>query len=421
MLDKFKRYLIGKPLKNEALGKEKYSVLWGLPILASDAISSVAYASEEILIVLVPAIGILAYRQLTVVSAAIIGLLILLTFSYRQTIDNYPNGGGAYIVAKDNLGEIAGVTAGAALSIDYIMTVAVSISSGVAQITSSIPPLIPYTVPLCVLTVILLMLGNLRGIRESSKLFSLPAYAFVFAILTMLIVGVFKYISGVPNPQPDPSQLQALEPVSLILLLRAFSSGCTALTGVEAVSNAVPNFREPTTKHAKTVLLLLSLLVFTLFGGISILVNLFHVIPGEKTVLAQIAYEIFGNTFMFYFVTISTFVILSMAANTSYADFPQLVSVMAREGHAPRQLSMRGDRLSFSNGIISLSVIAIILIVVFQAKVTSLIGLYAVGVFISFTLSQIGMCTKWVRQRGKNWVPKALINGFGGLVQELQL
>lgn len=414
MISYLKRLLIGSPLKNEAMDEEKYGILWGLPILASDAISSVAYAGQEILIVLLPAIGVLAYGQLTLLSSAIIGLLILLTLSYRQTIENYPNGGGAYIVAKDNLGILAGVTAGAALSVDYILTVAVSVSSGVEQVTSAFAPLRPYTVPISVFMVLLLMVGNLRGIRESSRIFGIPAYAFIFAIVSMLVVGFIKVKTGfVPH---EPTIKSVGEPITLILLLKAFSSGCTALTGVEAVSNAVPNFKEPSIKHARTVLLLLSIIIVVLFGGTSILANLYHVVPGENAMLIMIAEEIFGRTFMFFYITATTFIILIMAANTAYSGFPLLVAVMAKEGYVPRQLSMRGDRLSYSNGIIVLSTVAIILIILFKAKVTALIGLYAVGVFISFTLSQTGMFKKWITKRGNNWKHKAFINGLGALV-----
>lgn len=414
MFKKLKRILIGKPLENEALADEKLRVFWGLPILSSDAISSVAYASQEILYVLVPVIGILAYTNLLYISAAIIGLLILLTFSYRQTIDNYPNGGGAYIVAKDNLGVIPGVIAGAALSVDYILTVAVSISSGVEQITSAFQSLRPYTVLICIVVVILLMIGNLRGIRESSKIFGLPAYAFMFAILSMIVVGFIKYKTGYT---PTVQEIKGTTTdVSLLLLLKAFSSGCTALTGVEAVSNSIPNFKDPATKNAKKTLLLLSIIVFTLFGGTSILANLYHPVPGESAVIVQMAEMIFGRNFMFFFVTAITFIILVMAANTAYSGFPLLLSVMAKEGYVPRQLSMRGERLGYSNGIILLSSVSIILIIGFKAQVTKLIGLYAIGVFISFTLSQFGMFVKWMNHKEGSWRHKALINGFGALV-----
>ncbi|ERI95459.1 hypothetical protein HMPREF1982_00202 [Clostridiales bacterium oral taxon 876 str. F0540] len=425
MVRELKQLLIGAPLKNVDLKDEKYNVRWGLPILSSDAISSVAYAGEEMLLVMIPVIGLMSYKYVFYISLAIIGLLTLLMLSYRQTIDNYPNGGGAYIVAKENLGVFAGVTAGAALSIDYIMTVAVSVSSGVAQLASAFEALRPYVVPVSVILVILLMIGNLRGIRESSKMFGLPAYLFIFAVLSMLVVGFYKYFTGVPisEPKVSSSYYGTATSVSLILILRAFSNGCTALTGVEAVSNAVPNFKDPSTKNAKKVLLLLSIIIFILFGGTSILANIYHATPGagHQTVLVQMADQIFGratllNSVMFYFITAMLFLILVLAANTAFSGFPMLVSVMASEGFVPRQLKMRGDRLSYSNGIIILAAAAALLIIIFDAKVSSLMGLYAVGVFISFTLSQTGMLFRWFRNKGKHWHVKALINGAGALV-----
>lgn len=425
MVTELKRILIGKPLKNVDLKDEKYNIRWGLPILSSDAISSVAYAGEEMLLVMIPVIGLLSYRYVLYLSLAIIALLTILMLSYRQTIDSYPNGGGAYIVAKENLGVFAGVTAGAALSIDYIMTVAVSVSSGVAQLSSAFTSLRPYVVPISVALVILLTLGNLRGIRESSKLFGLPAYLFIFAVLSMIVVGFYKYFTGAPikSAAVPAGYYGTATSVSLILILRAFSNGCTALTGVEAVSNAVPNFKEPSTKNAKTVLLLLSMIILFLFGGTSILANIYHATPGNghQTVLVQMADMIFGRSniisaSMFYFITAMLFLILVLAANTAFSGFPMLVSVMASEGFVPRQLKMRGDRLSYSNGIIILSAAASLLIIIFNAQVTKLMGLYAVGVFISFTLSQTGMFVRWLRTRSKNWQFKALINGTGALV-----
>lgn len=416
-----KRFFIGRPLGNEALNEEKYGVFWGLPILASDAVSSVAYAVQEILIVLVPAIGFLAYTKMLYITAAIIGLLTLLVLSYRQTITNYPNGGGAYIVAKDNLGTGAGITAGAALAIDYILTVAVSVSSGVEQITSAFLFLRPYTIPICIVIVLLLMLGNLRGIRESARIFGIPAYAFIFAIIAMVAAGFFKLASGQPLPDTGAQALKAIEPVTLFLVLRAFANGCSALTGVEAVSNAVPNFKEPSVRHAKIVLTLLAGIVLVCFGGTAVLANMFHIVPGDKAVIIQLAEMTFNRGFMFYYITATTFIILVMASNTAYSGFPLLVSIMAKEGYAPRQLSMRGDRLSFSSGIVLLSAASILLIVVFKAKVTSLIGLYAIGVFISFTLSQTGMFMRWFRKRGAHWQVKACINGLGALVTAISV
>lgn len=418
MIDTLKRWVIGKPLENKALHDEKYSVAMGLPILSSDAISSVAYATEEILLVLYPVIGVLAYGRMLEVSAAIVGLLILLTFSYRQTIENYPNGGGAYIVAKENLGLIPGISAGAALSVDYILTVAVSISAGTAAIISAFPELETHRVLICLIILLLVMIGNLRGITESAKIFSIPPYAFILGMLAMIVVGVIKFgVQGVTEIKAIERELSVEGSVTILLLLRAFSSGCSALTGVEAVSNAVPNFKEPTTKHAKQTLLFLAFIVLVVFGGISILANLYRVAPVEgKTVLSQIAESIFGKGVMYYYIQATTAVILAMAANTAYSGFPLLVSVIAQEGYAPRQFAMRGDRLSYSNGIIVLSAVAGILIIVFRGDTHLLIPLYAVGVFISFTLSQSGMFMKWVRSKGKGWLYKAIINGLGALV-----
>lgn len=419
MLKKIKRVLIGKPLKNTALKGEKMGILWGLPILSSDAISSVAYAGQEMLLVLIPAVGVLAYMQMSVLSWCIIGLLIVLMLSYRQTIDSYPNGGGAFIVAKENLGEIPGMIAGAALAVGYILTVAVSVSSGVEQVTSAFDFLRPYKVALAVALVLILMIGNLRGVKESAKVFGVPAYAFIAGILAMIIYGFIKIkIYGYVPPEPDLGK--PVQSITMLLMLRAFASGCTALTGVEAVSNAVPNFKSPSTKYAKAVLMLLCLIILVLFAGTSMIANYYHVVPGEEgAMLVLLAEQIFGDSFMLYYITASTFVILILGANTAYSGYPMLIAVMANEKYAPKQLSMRGDRLSYTNGIISLSVISILLIIGFQANVTALLGLYAIGVFISFTLSQSGMFMKWIRDKSQNWQLKAVINGFGGLMTSI--
>ncbi len=406
-------------MQNEDIQSQKYSVFLGLPILSSDAVSSVAYASEEILIVLIPAIGMLAYRELAYISAAIIALLLILTFSYWQTINAYPNGGGSYIVASDNIGHVAGVTAGASLAVDYILTAAVSISSGAAAITSAFPSLFPYTVPICLALLALIMLGNLRGLRESSILFSFPPYAFILVMLVTIAVGIIKYFTG--GVQTDAAQNLAVpaatQPVTLFLILSAFSNGCSALTGVEAVSDGVPNFREPQVKNAHKVLLLLSFFVLIIFGGVSVLANLYHTVPTVgNTVLSQISDKIYGNTPMYYIVQATTAVVLLMAANTSYSDFPLLMSLISRDGYAPRQLSHRGDRLTFSNGILVLSAAVAVLLIVFRGETNRLIPLYAIGVFISFTLSQFGMFKRWITRREAHWVYKAVINGIGTLV-----
>ncbi len=415
MYKKIRRVLVGRPLKNEALNDQKMGVLWGLPILSSDAISSVAYAGQEVLMVLIPVIGLGAYRQMSFISVSIICLLMLLMLSYRQIIDSYPNGGGAFVVAKENLGIHAGVTAGAALAVDYILTVAVSISSGVEQFTTAFKEFKPYSVLIACALVVLLMIGNLRGIRESSRIFGIPAYLFIFGIVIMIVWGIINIKRGY-MPPPPKNMPAVVEPLSIILILRAFSNGCTALTGVEAVSNAVPNFKNPSKKYAKRVLFLLSMIILILFGGSSVLANLYKVNPQGNAMLVLIAEEIFGHGFMFYYITATTFIILVMAANTAYSGFPMLISLMAKEGYAPRQLSMRGDRLSYDNGIILLSIVASILMIIFKAKVTSLLGLYAIGVFISFTLAQTGMFVKWKNSQEKGWKYKAVINGIGAVV-----
>ncbi|SHH51980.1 amino acid/polyamine/organocation transporter, APC superfamily (TC 2.A.3) [Sporobacter termitidis DSM 10068] len=358
-------------------------------------------------------VGILAYRQLTILSGVIILLLIILTLSYRQTIDSYPNGGGAYTVSKENIGTVWGIIAGAALSVGYILTVAVSVSSGVEQIASAFEVLKPYSVPICVLLIALIAVINLRGIREAARVFGLPTYAFMLGLIVMVVVGFIKIGNGYVPPKPTFSGI--VQPITAILLLNAFSSGCSALTGVEAISNSVPNFKEPSQKNAKTVLLLLAVIILVLFGSTALLTDLYLVQPNGKALLIVLASQIFGQGFMFYYVTVTTFIILIFAANTAYSGFPVLISVMSRDKYMPRQLSMRGNRLSYDSGIIVLSVVAILLVIIFNAKVERLIGLYAIGVFISFTLSQTGMFLHWMRRPGKKMYGRAAINGIGAL------
>lgn len=428
MQSKIEKMLIGEPLKTEELSHEKFNVFWGLPILSSDAISSVAYAGEAILIALIPILGGASYKYMVYVSLIIVLLLFMLVFSYRQTIDSYPNGGGSYIVAKDNLGTIPGLTAGAALSIDYVLTVAVSISSGTAAITSAFPSLFPYRVIICLVLILFMTIGNLRGLKDSSKMFGIPTYLFILTIAVMIITGIVKNALGIP-PSTDkiPGMTavlnQQMGTVSIVLLLKAFASGCTALTGVEAVSNGIPNFKAPSQKHAKTVLMLLGGVVLFMFGGISFLAKMYLPVPDPKiTVVAQIAAKVFGLhtfSFMFYLVQITTAFILIMAANTAYADLPLLLSLIAKDGFAPRQFAKRGKRLSFSNGIILLCIGASTLIIVFHGLTNDLLPLYAVGVFLSFTLSQTGMLTRWFRLKTPGWKHKAVINGFGAFLSFL--
>jgi amino acid transporter len=343
--------------------------------------------------------------------------MFLLVFSYRQTIDNYPNGGGAYIVAKDNLGTLPGLTAGASLTIDYILTVAVSASAGTAAITSAFPALLPHKISITIGFIVLLTIGNLRGIRESSKIFGIPTYLFIVSVLAMIVIGIAKvYIFGytphaiypIPNATGD---------IALFLFLRAFASGCTALTGIEAVSNGIPSFKEPSQKNAKIVLTLLAFVVLLMFGGLSYLATLYHAVPNpEVTVIAQIASQVFGTGFMFYVIQTTTAIILIMAANTAFAGLPLLWALMAKDGFMPRQFTKRGKRLGFSNGIIVLAFMACILVILFRGETHLLLPLYAVGVFISFTISQTGMLTRWFRTKEKGWRHKAFINGLGAVV-----
>ena len=417
MFSKLRELLIGKTLKTEELEGEKLNVFWGLPILSSDPISSVAYAGEEILYVLIGVMGFMAYKYMFYAAVCIVMLLFILIFSYRQTIDSYPSGGGSYIVAKDNLGIIPGLTAGAALSIDYILTVAVSISAGTAAITSAVPSLYNHKVAIALTMILIMTIGNLRGMRESSKLFGIPTYLFVVSCIVLIITGIVRhYIFGYSPASlyPVPKQIGD---ITLFLFLRAFASGCTALTGVEAVSNGIPYFKTPSQKNAKAVLALLAFLVLIIFGGLSFLSTIYRAVPVDNmTVIAQISQQVFGKSTMFYIMQITTAFILIMAANTAYADLPLLFSLMATDGYVPRQFSQRGKRLSFSNGIIVLAVAAAMLIIVFKGDTHALLPLYAVGVFLSFTLSQVGMVLKWARGKTPGWRHKAFINGLGASV-----
>ncbi len=418
MLKKIKHFVLGKSLRSDALDHEKFSVIWGLPVLSSDAISSVSYACEEILMVLIPVMGMASYGPLMKVGFAIVFLLFILVFSYRQTISCYPQGGGSYIVASDNLGKIFGLIAASSLAIDYVLTVAVSVCAGTAAITSAFPQLLSVRTGIALLIITLLTIGNLRGMKDSSVLFGIPTYLFIFTILLLIVTGFVKVLIFHEAPAVSATMPQTVENLSLLLFLKAFSSGCTALTGVEAVSDGVPNFREPAQKNAKRVLYLLAGLVFVIFLGISALASLYHIVPNANvTVIAMIAEAVFGNgTLLFYLVQITTAVILTMAANTAFADLPLLLSILARDGFVPRQFMSRGSRLSFSNGILLLFVLSAALVVYFHASSHLLMPLYAVGVFLSFTLSQAGMFVRWINRKEGKWRHKALINGTGMMI-----
>lgn len=418
MFRKIQSLLLGKTLKTTDLHGEKFSVLWGLPVLSSDAISSVAYASEEILLVLIPILGLAAYKPMLYVAIAITVLLLILVFSYRQTIDNYPHGGGSYIVASENLGKGAGLVAAASLTIDYMLTVAVSTCAGTAAITSAFPALLQHRTIITVVVIGILAIGNLRGMKDSAKLFGIPTYLFMFCIIAMIVTGIFKVVVLGETPAQAPTLRQTGESLGLVLFLKAFAAGCTALTGVEAVSDGIPNFKDPAQKNAKRVLGLLAVIVFIIFGGVSFLATMYKVAPRpDITVTAQIATQIFGSgSIMFYAVQATTAIILIMAANTAFADLPLLLSILAKDGYVPRQFASRGKRLGFSNGIVMLFLVASILVIAVGADTHLLLPLYAVGVFMSFTLSQFGMFMKWYKSKEGNWKHKAAINGFGALV-----
>ncbi|SHI67410.1 amino acid/polyamine/organocation transporter, APC superfamily (TC 2.A.3) [Clostridium cavendishii DSM 21758] len=417
-MSKLKTFLVGKPLKSSDIHHEKLSVFRGLPILSSDAISSVAYAVEEILWVLIPVIGLASFKYLGYVTLAILGLLSILIFSYRQTINSYPKGGGSYIVSKENLGEIPSLVAGASLTIDYILTVAVSTTAGVAAITSAFPILLRFKLELTIIIILTMAIGNLRGIRDSAKIFSLPTYFFLVICIIMVGTGLFKYFILGIQPVPNPEITHQIGDLTIFLFLKAFSSGCSALTGIEAVSDGVANFKDPAPKHAKQVLYLMFLIVFIIFGGISYLATIYHAFPTlDKTVVSQIAEQVFGKgSLLFLVMQFSTTLILIMAANTAFSDFPLLLSFISKDGYAPRQFAKRGDRLSFSNGILFLSLAAIVLVIIFRGENHLLIPLYSVGVFISFTLSQSGMVVKWYKQKTNGWIHKAMINGIGATI-----
>ncbi|HLN60634.1 MAG TPA: APC family permease [Symbiobacteriaceae bacterium] len=419
MLSSLKRVLIGSPLRTEDLAHERLSNFKALAVFSSDALSSVAYATEEVLLMLVAA-GSGALSLGLPVGLCIAALLVVVALSYRQTIFAYPGGGGAYIVAKENLGTWAGLIAGSALLIDYVLTVAVSIAAGVAAVTSAFEGLAPYRVELCLAAILLVTLANLRGVRESGSIFAAPTYAFVFSMAGLIGVGFFRLIfTGLP-PVPPAHAVPVTQELTLFLILRAFASGCTALSGVEAISNGVQAFREPTSNNAAKTLTWMAGILMAMFLGITVLTHAVGIHPEHngETVLSQLAHAVVGNGWFYYVIQAATALILMLAANTSYADFPRLASLIARDGFLPRQLALRGDRLVFSNGIVTLGVLASALTIHYGGETHALIPLYAVGVFLSFTLSQSGMVIHWIKEKAhdKHWLTHALVNGFGALV-----
>lgn len=432
----WRTWLFGRPLPTADAPHQTIGVPIGLAVFASDALSSTAYATQEMLVILM-VLGSDAYNYVFPLSIGIVLLLTIVTISYEQTVHAYPNGGGAYTVSRENLGVLPSKVAASALLTDYILTVAVSISSGVAQIVSALPDLFPYRVWIAVGFVIFIMIINLRGVKESGRAFAIPTYFFVVVMFITVIVGLVRYFTGGLGVVVDPPHLEALhisQGVGLFLILRAFSSGTAALTGIEAISNGIPAFKEPRSRNAGRTLIIMAVILGSLMLAISFLSAHIRAVPSEEeTVISQLARTAFdGRGVLYLGVIFATTVILIMAANTAFADFPRLGAITATDGLLPRQLTYRGSRLVFSRGIVLLAMVACALIIIFQASVTRLIPLYAVGVFLSFTLSQTGMARRWWKighldpdeaakdahaklQYDPNWLLKMLINGFGAI------
>src|SRR2546428_2323457 len=418
-----KRALIGIPIATMQAEGERLSKFKALAILSSDAISSVAFATEAILINLVAAGSL--YLGLTLpISLVILGLLTIVTISYRQTIPAYPSGGGSYIVARENLGILPGLVAAAALMIDYVLNVAVCVAAGMHNVVSILPALQPYLVPLDLALVVVMTLLNLRGMRESGSIFALPTYFFVVSASLLIIVGLVKAYVFLHQPligQFTPT-VQAIEPLSIFIILRSFATGCSAMTGVEAISNGIPIFRKPETRNAAITLTWMAMILGSLFLGITLLAMTYAVQAersGDPTVMAKIALHVFSGPLIFLFpiFQLSVLGILTLSADTSYAGFPRLAYLLARDRYLPKQFSLRGDRLAFSVGVIALTVLASILLIIFKGNTNALINLFAVGVFIALTLSQAGMVVHWWRLRTaeRRWLRSLLINGVGAI------
>ncbi len=411
-----KRFLIGRPIPTAGAAHERLTKTKALAILASDALASVAYGTEALLVILVFGGGA-AFRYVMPISLAILALLALVSISYRQTIPAYPGGGGSYIVARENLGTIPGLIAAGSLMVDYILNVAVSVSAGVLALISAFPSLASYTVPLCLASLVIVMLGNLRGLRESGNIFALPTYFFIVSILALIGVGLFRVLTGDAAATGVPREaVSATQSVGLFLILRAFANGCTALTGVEAISNGIPAFKKPETKNAAITLTWVASLLGVMFIGVSFLARQYGIVPRDgESVVSQVAAQVFGGRGIpYYLIQSATILILLLATNTSFADFPRLGSILARDGFLPHQFQFRGDRLAFTTGIVALTVASGALLVAFHGQTNQLIPLFAIGAFLAFTFSQAGMVQHWRHTPG-NHRRSMLINGAGAV------
>ncbi|MCU1302430.1 MAG: Amino acid permease [Candidatus Sulfotelmatobacter sp.] len=416
--------LVGKPIKTSDERAEQIGPAQGVPIFGLDALSSAAYGPEAALSLLIP-LGLLGVRYIVPISAAIITLLVIVYFSYRQTIAAYPSGGGSYTVARFNIGARAGLLAAAALLADYILTAAVGISAGVGALVSAVPSLLPHTVSLCVGILVIITILNLRGVREAGTVFAIPTYLFVGTLLITIVAGILRVLLSGGHPQPVvplPPPPPMTEAVSYWLLLKVFASGCTALTGVEAVSNGVKAFREPTVKNAQRTLTIIIFLLAVLLAGISYLVKSYGIVatdpgkPGYQSILSILTAAVFGKGFFYYLSMGAILIVLSLSANTAFADFPRLCRAIARNNYLPHTFAYRGRRLVYTYGIVVLALLSGSVLILFRGVTDRLIPLYAVGAFLAFTLSQAGMVMHWWKKRGPHWLKSAFVNGLGALV-----
>ena len=415
-----KSFLIGSPIETIKEKHERLTKTMGLAVFSSDALSSVAYGPEEILLALLAG-GTALIHYSVPIAVCIVALIAIVATSYFQTIHAYPSGGGAYIVAKENLGVYPGLVAGAALLIDYVLTVTVSIAAGIAAITSAFPGLQNETVSMCLLAIVFIMVINLRGVRESGKLFSLPVYLFIGSLL-FLIGMSFMHSFSLSHPTLSEHRTATTDMLPIFIILRAFASGCATLTGIEAVSNGVKAFKAPEARNAGITLVWMAIILGVLTIGIAVFASHFGILPREnETVLSQLARTVFSKGLIYYIIQFATALILVLAANTSFADFPRLSSIMASDRYLPRQLSNRGDKLVFSNGILILGILSALLVVLFRGDTHALIPLYAVGVFTAFTLSQAGMVRHWLKVKGAGWLKGITINGIGTVTTAIVL
>jgi len=415
MLNKIKTLLIGNPLPTQALAEKRLSKIRALAAFSPDALSSIAYANQEIYLGLMVA-GSAGLGLSWPIGLAITSLLVIVAFSYYQTIQGYPSGGGSYVVARENLGEYPGLVTGSALLIGYLTTAAVSLTAGVEAIASAFPQILPFKIEISLFLLAIMTVANLRGLREIGTLMSIPVYLFLITYLPMLAYGVTRlFIEG---PQPvNAVVLSPTQPISLFLILHTFSAGCTALTGIEAISNGVPAFQPPESRNAGRTLVVMAVLMAILFTGSIGLTQFLGVTAGaQETILSALARKLLGSGSLYIIIQFSTMLILAVAANTSFAGFPRLAAILAKDGYLPRQLTGIGDRLVFSNGIIALAASTGLLIVLFNGDSHALIPLFAVGVFLAFTLSQAGMVVHWWREKQRAWLMKSLFNGFGTLI-----